>query len=121
MATKTKKADDAQKGKTALSATLRSNTPSATVTAEKVYTGKEIVDLYNSGRRDFIRINAKGANLTGANLINANFSGANLKHVDFKYANLQGAYLQNADLSGADLREANLAGAYLQNADLSGA
>lgn len=53
MATKDKKADNAQKGKTILSTVLRSDTPSVTSITEKVYTGKEIVDLYHSGRRDF--------------------------------------------------------------------
>jgi uncharacterized protein YjbI with pentapeptide repeats len=59
-------------------------------------TGKELLEQYQQGKRNF----------AGADLQNADLWGANLQH-----ANLRGADLQNADLWGA-----NLLGADLQNA-----
>ncbi len=68
---------------------------------------------------DFIsklKLELRGANLSGANLKGANLSGAYLKG-----ANLSGAYLSDANLSGANLSGANLSGAKLKGANLSGA
>ena len=61
-------------------------------------TGKELLEEYAQGRRDFIEIDLRGANL--------------------RYANLRGAVLRYANLHGANLRSANLRSADLRGADL---
>jgi hypothetical protein len=68
--------------------------------------GKELLERYANGERNF-----QGADLEGADLQGANLKGANL----------EGAYLEGADLEGANLKNAKLKGAYLEGADLEGA
>ncbi|MCL5424010.1 MAG: pentapeptide repeat-containing protein [Candidatus Marsarchaeota archaeon] len=85
---------------------------------EKVYGGIEIVDLYNSGKRDFSDINARGvhipnADLKGADFKYANFEGTDLSGANFKYANLSGA-----DFKRANLRDANLSGAKVRGENI---
>ena len=107
---------------------------------------QELLNHYQTGKRDFSGIylsdtdlsgaNLRRANLSGANLSNtdlssanlsranltcANLSGANLWHTDLSGANLNGADLWDTDMSGAYLRGANLCDANLSNTDLSGA
>ncbi|MCL5427962.1 MAG: pentapeptide repeat-containing protein, partial [Candidatus Marsarchaeota archaeon] len=133
MATKNKEAHDAQKGNGAakqkdLGTMLRTDDSSATeqtsntcISSEvknrsgkqKLYTGREIVDLYRSGRRDFEGIKANDAYLRGEDLWHANLTRANLRdaylhHADLIGANLAGANLSGADLIGANLRDADL-------------
>jgi uncharacterized protein YjbI with pentapeptide repeats len=101
----------------------------------------ELLNHYQTGKRDFSgiylsdtdlrRANLSGANLSntdlshanlsGANLSGANLSGANLWDTDLSGANLSGADLWDTDMSGAYLRGANLCDANLSNTDFSGA
>jgi len=107
---------------------------------------QELLNHYQTGKRDFSGIylsdtdlsgaNLRRANLSGANLSNTDLSGANLSranltcanltcanlwHTDLSGANLNGADLWDTDMSGAYLRGANLCDANLSNTDLSGA
>ncbi|MEG4213120.1 pentapeptide repeat-containing protein [Microcoleus sp. S13_B4] len=102
---------------------------------------QELLNHYQTGKRDFSgiylsdtdlsganlsRTNLSGANLSntdlsGANLTCANLTCANLWHTDLSGANLNGADLGDTDMSGAYLRGANLCDANLSNTDLSGA
>lgn len=92
---------------------------------------EELVESYNSGRRDFSDIglcnldlsgiNLVGANLTGAKLISSNLSSANLAGANLSYTYLAGANLGNANLVDANLTRAILTGVNLENANLRGA
>jgi len=94
-------------------------------------TGKELIEKYAAGDRDFALTDLRGANLRGADLgsadlrsadlSNANLSNANLGSADLGSADLRGADLSNANLKGADLRCVNLRSANLRLADLKGA
>ncbi|MCT7951205.1 pentapeptide repeat-containing protein [Ancylothrix sp. C2] len=86
----------------------------------------DIISHYAAGKRDFRRINLKGANLSNANLSGANLEGAklakaNLSNVNFSGANLRGADLRGANLRGANFYFADLTESYLWGADLDAA
>ncbi|MCC3416308.1 MULTISPECIES: pentapeptide repeat-containing protein [unclassified Microcoleus] len=106
--------------------------------------GREVVDLYKDGWRDYSSINLegtlieheylieidlsgsdlhssilKGCDLSGANLSNANLENAHLSSVCLVGANLSNANLANVNLWNADLSDANLENANLNNANLS--
>jgi uncharacterized protein YjbI with pentapeptide repeats len=112
----------------------------------KVMKGKELLQRYRSGERDFYNLridpfnfsmadlrsivlmnsDLTGSVFSGANLCDANLRGANLQGVDFTWATMRHATLCYADLtgarlSGADLFNANLEHTELLNADLSNA
>ncbi len=79
---------------------------------------------YNSGERDFSklqlrRIDLRGANLRGVNLEGSDLSYADLRDADLSNANLSGCYFNEANLTGAKLNSANLQGAYLIKAYLT--
>ena len=82
---------------------------------------ESLITRYQTGKRDFVRWNLRGANLRNAGLSGADLREANLSNADLSGADLSRAKLSRADLSEADLSRANLSGANLTRADLSGA
>lgn len=85
---------------------------------------KDIQTKYQSGERNFQklqlrRINLRGAILRGVNLQGSDLSYADLRNADLSNANLSECYLNEANLTGAKLRKANLKSAYLIKAYLT--
>ncbi|WP_445249156.1 pentapeptide repeat-containing protein [Microcoleus sp. OTE_8_concoct_300] len=80
---------------------------------------QELLNHYQTGKRDFSGIYLSDTDLSGANLTRANLSGANLSNTDLSSANLSRANLTCANLSGANLWDTDLSGANLSGADLS--
>jgi|GEM_PF-1237861 len=80
---------------------------------------QELLNHYQTGKRDFSGIYLSDTDLSGANLTRANLSGANLSNTDLSSANLSRANLICANLSGANLWDTDLSGANLSGADLS--
>lgn len=95
---------------------------------------EQLIEMYNSGEREFKSIELPDANLEdadlrginlgnarlpGANLRFANLSDANLSYANLRGADFTGANLQGADLSGANLREVIMNPTDLSDADLS--
>ncbi|GFE70533.1 pentapeptide repeat-containing protein [Chroococcus sp. FPU101] len=83
----------------------------------------ELQKSYDSGERQFSKIelrraDLRGLNLSYADLTGADLSNANLREIDLRGANLSEANLNEADLTGANLQKANLQGAYLIKAYL---
>ena len=73
----------------------------------------ELLNHYQTGKRDF-----SGIYLSDTDLRRANLSGVNLSNTDLSHANLSGANLSGANLSGADLWDTDMSGAYLRGANL---
>lgn len=92
---------------------------------------EQLLSRYQSGERDFSKIDLSGVDLSnvdlsGSDLSLANLKAANLSRANLRGTNLSGAILQKANLSQADLTKANLnmadlGFANLSNANLSGA
>jgi hypothetical protein len=80
--------------------------------------GKELLERYANGERNFQGAKLNNANLYGTNLNNANLKYADLQGVDLRCANLKNAKLKNANLYGTNLNNANLKYADLQGVDL---
>jgi Pentapeptide repeats (8 copies) len=82
---------------------------------------------YESGDRNFQKLDLSGAELSGIDLRDADFSGSDLYGAKLMDSLLNRANFSDrtnlayADLSGADLSEANLSGANLEGANLDGA
>ena len=81
---------------------------------------QELLNHYQTGKRDFSGIYLSDTDLSGANLSRTNLSGANLSNTDLSSANLSRANLTCANLSGANLWDTDLSGSNLSGADLSG-
>ncbi len=84
----------------------------------------DIQSQYDSGERNFPklqlrRIDLRNAQLKGVNLEGSDLSYADLRDADLSGANLTKCYLNEANLSGANLSGANLTGAYLIKAYLT--
>lgn len=84
----------------------------------------DIQAQYDSGERNFAklqlrRIDLRNAQLKGVNLEGCDLSYADLRDADLSGANLTKCYLNEANLSGANLSGANLTGAYLIKAYLT--
>jgi hypothetical protein len=99
--------------------------PEATASPEEAG-GRDLVDRYNEGERDFIdakldRADLSEVNLSGADLSGAYLYGANLEGADLSQATLVGTTFFRANLNNADLRGANMEKALLVGATLSGA
>lgn len=102
----------------AISLTVLAYTPSAHGFAEKA------VDQLTE-RRECLRCDLRGADLShkrlrGVNLSGAYLIGANLATADLRDANLSGAWMNGANLQRANLTGASLRGAHLIDADLTG-
>ncbi len=85
----------------------------------------QLKQQYESGDRNFQKLDLSGAELSGIDLRDADFSGSDLygaKLMDslLNRADLSGTNLAYADLSGADLSEAHLNGANLEGTNLEG-
>ncbi len=78
----------------------------------------ELKNQYESGKKEFQKIQLRRADLRGIDLQNADFSGADLSYANLRDANLSGTNFSEAYLNEADLTGANLQGANLQNASL---
>ena len=93
----------------------------------KRYTDEELKEKaqlhrkWRLGEPGGVRLDLRGAYLSGADLSGAYLSGADLSGADLRGANLRGADLRGANLREADLRGANLREADLSEADLRGA
>ncbi len=75
---------------------------------------KELKKRYESGERNFQKLELRRANLRGLDLSNANLQGADLSYANLREVNLNGADLSSAYLNEADLTGANLQGAILR-------
>lgn len=92
---------------------------------------EQLLQRFNSGRRDFSWADLKDADLSGqrleqinlyrAKLMGADLSGTSLRRANLLKADLTGANLAGADLTGANLRKANLTAANLEQAVLTDA
>jgi uncharacterized protein YjbI with pentapeptide repeats/WD40 repeat protein len=82
---------------------------------EQFERAQDFLAAFQSGRRDFSRINMTNADLSGANLAGVKLHKANLRGTNFS-----GADLTEADLTSADLQNANLTHAILRHANLKG-
>ncbi|MEB3355307.1 MAG: pentapeptide repeat-containing protein [Synechococcales bacterium] len=100
----------------------------------------QLLNQYETGRRDFSGADLRGVNLaqahlaqinlyradltgaclTGANLAEANLFKANLTQADLTRADLRGANLRRTDLTGTILLAANLDGAHFSEQTLPG-
>ena len=99
--------------------------PEATESAEEAG-GRDLVDRYNAGEREFVdakldRADLSGANLSGADLSGAYLYGADLEGADLSQTTLVATTFFRANLNNADLRGANMERALLVGATLSGA
>ena len=77
-------------------------------------------------RRGDVRLDFRGANLSGAQILNADlsktiFQNSNLFNVNFANTDLTGANFSNANLSMAQFYEVDFTGIHLLSANLSGA
>ncbi len=86
--------------------------------------GRELMELYTAGERDFQGMKLVGAKLNGTILSWANFSRAelmlaSLNEVSMEKTILNRAFLSGADMIGACLTQAELNGATIIGADLS--
>lgn len=77
-------------------------------------------------RRGDVRLDFRGANLSGAQILNvdlskAMFHNSNLSNVNFANTDLTGANFSNADLIGVNFQKADLSKARLDKADLTDA
>jgi len=81
--------------------------------------GKELIRLYEEGKRDFSGADLHKANLQGVSLLKVRLIMANLCEAEMSEARLDGARLSKANLRGANLEGAKLVGAKLQGADLN--
>ena len=103
----------------AISLTLLAYTPSAHGFAQKAV--DQLIE-----KRECLRCDLRGADLShkrlrGVNLSGAYLIGANLETADMRDANLSGAWLNGANLQHANLTGSSLRGAHLIDADLTGA
>jgi MinD-like ATPase involved in chromosome partitioning or flagellar assembly len=90
-----------------------------------------VLQLYQSGYKDYNRVDLSSVDLSkknlqavsfrSARLEGINFQGTDLSAADLQMADMRKADLSRADLSRADLRGANLSGADLSYSTLSGA
>jgi Pentapeptide repeats (8 copies) len=86
----------------------------------------QVKQRYESGDRDFQKLDLSGAELSGIDLRDADFSGSDLYGAKLMDSLLNRANLSDntnlayADLRGADLSEANLSSANLEGANLEG-
>jgi hypothetical protein len=78
---------------------------------------EEVVKQYQSGRRDFGRVDMFGVVLKGMDLSGVDLSGSDLSGADLRVANLRGAVLRGTRLVGACLEEAQLTEAQLGEAE----
>ena len=81
--------------------------------------GKQLLERYRLGERDFRRIALTRAYLSRADLRGVDFSGADLTKADLRNANLQGVIFKGANLGYASLGGADLTGADLRGVNLS--
>lgn len=103
----------------AVSLTLLAYTPSAHGFAQKAV--DQLIE-----KRECLRCDLRGADLShkrlrGVNLSGAYLIGANLETADMRDANLSGAWLNGANLQHANLTGSSLHGAHLIDADLTDA
>jgi superfamily I DNA and RNA helicase len=87
---------------------------------------RELLHRYQSGERNFDRIDLTNANLANYNLEKINLVGANLRCANLENTNLDRANLTIADLQqscmiNSSLRQAKLIGANLSGVNLTGA
>lgn len=75
-----------------------------------VNNARELIDMYNSGERDFSGSDLNGSNLSSLNLKDAVLSGCNLLN-----ANISNSDLTNVDFSGSLMARANLDKCILKN------
>ena len=99
--------------------------PEPTEATEEEAGGRDLVDRYNAGERDFVdakldRVDLSGVNLSGADLSGAYLYGANLEGADLSQTTLIATTFFRANLDNADLRGANMERALLVGATLSG-
>jgi uncharacterized protein YjbI with pentapeptide repeats len=83
--------------------------------------GSVAVDIrqrYETGERQFLNLQLRGADLRGINLSQADLRGADLSKANLREVNLSGANLAEAQLNEADLSSANLEGANLSETSL---
>jgi uncharacterized protein YjbI with pentapeptide repeats len=83
--------------------------------------GSVAVDIrqrYETGERQFLNLQLRGADLRGINLSQADLSGADLSKANLRDVNLSGANLAEAQLNEADLSSANLERANLTETSL---
>ena len=78
----------------------------------------ELKNQYESGQRNFQKIQLRRADLRGLDLSHADLRGADLSYSNLRDVNLSGANLSEVYLDEADLSGANLQGTNLQNASL---
>ncbi|MEG4069944.1 pentapeptide repeat-containing protein [Microcoleus sp. Pol11C2] len=78
---------------------------------------QELLNHYQTGKRDFSGIYLSDTDLSGANFTCANLSGANLSNTDLSGANFTCANFTCANLWKTDLSGANLSGADLCDTD----
>ena len=78
----------------------------------------ELKNQYESGQRNFQKIQLRRADLRGLDLSRADLRGADLSYSNLRDVNLSGANLSEVYLDEADLSGANLQGTNLQNASL---
>src|SRR6266700_750461 len=84
----------------------------------------EAHERFFSGKKDGIRADLTGADLSGVEffrcyLSNTNFRRALLRNANFRLANVNGATFSGADMGVTILRETDLTGADLSGVDLS--
>lgn len=82
---------------------------------------QQLLELYNSGERNFQAIELIGAELNGAFLCHADFSHAEMMLASLNEVSMERTKLNRAYLSGADFIDAYLYRAELIKADLFGA
>jgi uncharacterized protein YjbI with pentapeptide repeats len=78
----------------------------------------DIRQRYETGEREFINLQLRGADLRGINLSQADLRGADLSKANLREVNFSGANLAEVQLNEADLSSANLEGANLTEASL---
>lgn len=84
---------------------------------------QDLLEKYEAGERNFIRIqlrhaDLKGINLSGANLTEADLRGANLKNANLSNTQLEDSYLNEAALDDANLDHCRLSRAILLRTSL---